>query len=79
MKVASKFAIAEVALGEGGRHLFCPDKESLGFCRDEQSARSAAEREIKDGTKAVAILRVETILVARPEFYEVKPGNDGEG
>lgn len=70
----SKWATVEIAFGEKRRHFYCPDEHSLSFHRTEGDARAAASHEIDSGTKMIAILRIDTVLTARPEYDEHKAG-----
>lgn len=69
-EIPTKWFVAEVAWGEGKRHLYLVDNEAIEVCKTEAGARKEAEEWIRNGSKMVALLEIKTLLVPKPVEYE---------
>jgi hypothetical protein len=70
-ELPSKWAICDAAWGEGKKHLYCPDHESLEFFATEGEAQKEADLAIQEGSKMVMVLEVKSLFLAKSVAYDV--------
>ena len=66
----SKWAVCDAAWGEGKKHLYCPDRESLEFYSSQDEALAEAETAIQEGSKMVMVMEIKSLFVAKPIAYD---------
>lgn len=63
----------DVAWGEGKKHLYCPDTESIKFYEDYAAAEAGAHKNIEEGSRMVGICHITKLFKAKAvEIEEIK-------